>query len=61
MKAQIKREGSIRELAHLTVHIKDVRYRISETNEGEMEILKIDIDDGFLEVRPKSSNVITIK
>jgi hypothetical protein len=61
MKAQIKRDGSIREVAQVTIHIKETQYIITETNEGTLEIMKIDFNDSNMVVLPRVSNVINIK
>ncbi len=61
MKAQLKRDGNIHEVANVTIHIGETRYRISETNEGELKINKHDFNDSNISVRPCYANEISVK
>jgi hypothetical protein len=61
MKVQLKRDGEEIEVKNLFVIIGETRYRLTETNQNELEINKHDLDDTSISISPCYANQIKIK
>ena len=61
MKVQLKRDGEILDVSSVTITIGETKYRISENNQKEIEVNKVDFDDAAISVKPCYSNQIAIK
>ena len=61
MKAQIRRDGSIRDTANVTIHIGEIKYKITEDIEGGLRINKVDFNDSTIVIKTCNSNEIILK
>ena len=61
MKIQIERKGQIQDVKNIKIILnKDVSFKISVNNLGELEINKTGFDDGDIKIRPNYANQISI-
>ncbi len=61
MKLQLTRDGEIIDVKNVTVILGDTEFKIQANNQGGLEIMKINFDDGNIQVLPNYSNQVTLK
>ena len=61
MKIQLERDGDVIEAKNIRVLIGATSYRLSETNQGTLEINKYDLYDADILVKPCYANQIEVR